>query len=213
MRKLGFCLIVALHLLAMKGWTQVQGTFHYTASINWPESDSVFRSWNITMFTNDTISRVDTETGQFGTQIYIRHIALKKAYLLLDVDGKKYAIQTDLEKNKSTDTMEVAYSFKKKLLGKKINGIKCRKYYIVDKGQKEGYYCYFAKNIPNKYLEVYGVIPGLAIDYYLPSADGLTHYQLEKCSLEPVSRDLFGIPSDYQKISFEEFVNQFQDAY
>ncbi len=205
--------ILAFFLVVLTASAQepVQGTFHYKASINWPDSNAIAKQWNVVLFTNDTISRVDTETGQFGTQIYIRHMALKKAYLLLNVDGKKFAIQSDLGKKTEVDSL--GYTFKKKLFGKKVSGIKCRKYYIQDKGQPEGYYCYFAKKIPNKYLEVYEAIPGLAVDYYLPSADGLIHYQLVKSSFEPVNRDLFGIPSDYKRVTFEEFVDQFQGAY
>jgi hypothetical protein len=153
--------------------------------------------------------RVETETGQFGVQVYIRHMELNKAYLLLDAGGEKYAIQTTLDKAPEKDTTAPEYTIKKKFGSKKIAGIKCRKYYIVDKNQKEGYYCYFAKKISNKYLEVYREVPGLALDYYLPSQDGLIHYELVSFLPTTVNRDLFGVPSDYKRISFDEFVKLF----
>jgi hypothetical protein len=151
--------------------------------------------------------RVETQGGQFGTQVYIRHMMLNKAYLLLAFDEQKFAIQTDLEKSHQADTVGPAYTFKRKFGSKKIAGYKCKKYYILDKGSTEGYYCYFAKKLSNKYLEVYKDIPGLALDYYLPSQDGLIHYQLESFAKGAMDRDLFGIPSDFKRVTFEEFMN------
>jgi hypothetical protein len=187
----------------------VSGVFHYKATISLPDTNIVLKSWNVHLYTNDTIVRVETETGQFGVQVYIRHMQMNKAYLLLEADGEKYAIQTNLEKTPEKDTTAPEYTIKKKFGSKKIAGIKCRKYYIIDKGQTEGYYCWFAKKISNKYLEVYPEVKGLAVDYYLPSRDGLIHYELVSYTPSAPSRDLFGIPSDYKRISFDEFVRLF----
>jgi hypothetical protein len=35
----------------------------------------------------------------------------------------------------------------------------------------------------------------------------LIHYELTQLNLTPVDRNLFGVPSDYKRVSFEEFVN------
>lgn len=187
--------------------TPLTGVFEYRATIHYSDTDLVMRTWNVKVHTNDTLVRVETETGQFGVQVYIRHMELNKAYLLLEYDGKKYAIQTDLNKRPKNDTLEPAYTLERKWGRKTIAGIKCRRYFVQDKDQPEGYYCWFARKIPNKYLEVYPEAPGLAVDYYLPSQDGLIHYELIRFTPQPVDRDLFGIPSDYQRISFDEFVN------
>ncbi len=203
-------LIVLLGILffGMQSYAQkgVSGTFQYTASISLPDTNLVLKSWNVRVMTNDTIVRVETET-QLGIQVYIRHMELKKAYLLLDYDGNKYAIQTDLEENHKRDTMAPEYSVKRTWKSKTIAGVKCRRYIVRDKNQTEGYECWFAKKIDHKYLEVYPEVPGLAVDYYLPSPDGLIHYELTRLDLTPVNRDLFGVPSDYKRLTFEEFVN------
>lgn len=186
---------------------QLSGVFTYKASITWPDSTNAFREWKVLAYTNDTIVRVETQGGQFGTQVYIRHMQLNKAYLLLAFNDQKFAIQTNLEKPEQTDTSGTGYTFKRKFGSKKIAGYKCRKYYILDKGATDGYYCYFAKKLSNKYLEVYRDIPGLAMDYYLPSQDGLIHYQLESFVKGALDRDLFGVPSDFKRVTFEEFMN------
>jgi len=204
-------LLVGFLMLSLLGFTQkepVQGVFHYKASINFPDTNLVFKQWNITVFTNDTVVRVETETGQFGNQVYIRHMSMNKAYLLLNIDGRKYAIQTDLSKEQKKDTLPAKYSFKRKMGSKKIAGFKCKKYYVEDVAQKESFYCYFAKKVSNKYLEVYTDIPGLAMEYYIPTQDGTVKYELQSFDAGPQNRDLFGIPSDYKRVTFEQFVTE-----
>lgn len=207
MKQLLSCLFVlGIALAATAQKTPMTGIFEYKASINYSDTNLVMRTWNVKVYTNDTVVRVETETGQFGVQVYIRHMSLNKAYLLLDYEGGKYAIQTNLN-DPTKDTLAPEYTIKKKRGSKTIAGIKCRRYYVHDKDQPEGYYCWFAKKVPNKYLEVYPEVPGLAVDYYLPSQDGLIHYELVKFTPQSVNRDLFGIPSDYKRITFDEFVN------
>lgn len=171
-----------------------------------PDTNMVWKSWGVTLYTNDTVVRVETETEQFGVQVYIRNMALNKAYLLLELDGNKYAIQTDL--SKKTDTIPKSYTVKKKMGSKKVAGLKAKKYFVKDQNT-EGFYCYFSRKLSNKYLQVYPEVNGLAVDYYIPSQDGLIHYELLEKKDETVNRDLFGIPSDYKRISFEEFMRVF----
>lgn len=182
------------------------GVLKYKATVMAPDTNAVWKSWGVTLYTNDTVVRVETETQQFGVQVYIRNMLLNKAYLLLELDGNKYAIQTDL--SKKTDTIPKNYTVKKKSGSKKIAGLKAQKYLVKDENT-EGYYCYFSKKLGNKYLQVYPEVKGLALDYYIPSQDGLIHYELIEKKNEPVNRDLFGIPSDYKRISFEEFMRVF----
>lgn len=200
--------LIGMMALGLQSHAQkaVNGMFEYTASISLPDTNVVLKSWRVRVLTNDTIVRVETET-QLGIQVYIRHMELKKAYLLLDYDGNKYAIQTDLEETNKRDTMAPEYSVKRTWKTKTIAGIKCRKYIVRDKNQTKGYDCWFAKKIDHKYLEVYPEVSGLAVDYYLPSPDGLIHYELTSLNLTPVDRNLFGVPSDYKRLTFEEFVN------
>lgn len=208
MRIISACIAVIGLVFSLQAQQPLSGILEYKASISLPDTNVVLKSWNVRLFTNDTIVRVETET-QLGVQVYIRHMELNKAYLLIEYGDDKYAIQADLEKKAAKDTVKPEYTVKKKFGSKKIAGVKCRKYYIQDNDQQEGYYCYFAKKWSNKYLEVYKEIPGLALDYYLPSQDGLIHYELVRVTQTPVNRDLFGIPSDYKRISFDEFVNLF----
>jgi len=210
MRLLIVCLIALSCAPCVVGQQPLSGIFEYKATISLPDTNVILKEWNVRVFTNDTIVRVETET-QLGIQVYIRHMTLNKAYLLIDYGTDKYAIQTNLENQVKNDTLKPEYTIKRKFGSKKIAGIKCRKYFIQDKNQPDGFECYFAKKISNKYLEVYKDIPGLGLDYYLPSTDGLIHYELKHFTTTPVDPNLFGVPSDYKRITFDEFVNLFAE--
>ena len=207
MNKFLYALSITL-LTAFTGFSQspFSGILKYKASVMVPDSNKVWKSWNVTLYTNDTVVRVETETEQFGVQVYIRNMVLNKAYLLLELDGNKYAIHTDL--SKKTDSIPKSYTVTKKMGSKKIAGLKGKKYLVKD-DNTDGYYCYFSKKLGNKYLQVYPEVSGLALDYYIPSQDGLIHYELIEKKDQQVNRDLFGIPSDYKRISFEEFMRAF----
>lgn len=198
------CLITSV----LWGQKTIQGVFTYNATINFPQSDSVYKSWKMVVFTNDTIVRVETETDYFGNQVYIRHMSLKKAYLLIEANGQKYAIQTDLVKQDSLTPKKPSYNVQKKTGGKKIAGIRCKRYYIYETDLKIGYDAYFAKKVSNKYLEFFTDVPGLGLDFYRPSEMGLVHYQLESFVSGAQNRDLFGIPSDYKRVTFDQFMSE-----
>ena len=202
------CVLIILVGTVFTAFSQspFSGVLKYKASVMVPDSNKIWKSWNVTLYTNDTVVRVETETEQFGVQVYIRNMTLNKAYLLLELDGNKYAIHTDLSKKK--DSIPKTYTVTKKMGSKKIAGQKAKKYFIKD-DNTEGYYCYFSKKLGNKYLQVYPEVKGLALDYYIPSQDGLIHYELIEKKDETINRDMFGIPSDYKRISFEEFMRAF----
>ena len=201
---LGMILIIPISAVSQN--TPFSGILKYKATVMAPDTNKIWKTWNVTLYTNDTVVRVETETEQFGVQVYIRNMSLNKAYLLLELDGNKYAIQTDL--SKKTDSISKTYTVHKKSGSKKIAGQKGKRYLIKDKNT-DGFYGYFSNKLSNKYLQVYPEIKGLALDYYIPSQDGLIHYELTEKKDQAVSRDLFGIPSDYKRISFEEFMRVF----
>lgn len=184
---------------------QLNGMLVYNVELVTNDTINPKNKWQVVVYTNDTMVRVETQGGPFGKQVYIRHMVLNKAYLLIAMEGQKFAIRTDLSIKNNDSTKN--YTTKKVFGSKKIKGIKCKKYLITDNGAPAGYYCYFAKRIPNKYLEVYSDISGLALDYFLPSQDGLIHYQLAQYQPQILEKNMFGIPSDFKKVSFEEFMN------
>lgn len=179
-----------------------QGTLHYRIDFK-VHPDSIATPYSkMTVYTNDTIVRVDSETAQLGGQNLITHLELQKYYLLLEFDSKKYAIQGYMPK----DTTASAYTFKKKCGSKKIAGIKAKKVLVSASFFAKPIVMWYAPSISPKYLSVLKGIKGLPLDYYVQMEDGYLHYVLESVDLSPVSKSTFGIGSDYQKVTFDQFI-------
>jgi hypothetical protein len=174
-----------------------KGTFMDTTITN--KDSSVF----ITIFCNDSLTRTETFNERIGKQVYIEHLRLNKGYLLLYYQGKKFAIQ-QLDTSKTVSK----YTFKRKFGKKTIQGIKCKKVMVNHPDFEQPYLMYYAPKIMAKYNKATRGMKGLPVDYYVKSADGVIHYQL--ISFEPFVPDynLFGVPSDFKKVSFDEFMEQ-----
>jgi hypothetical protein len=66
---------------------------------------------------------------------------------------------------------------------------------------------FYLKVISPKYLEVLKGVPGLPVHYFIQNENGMYEYKLVELNKEKPSKDLFGIPSDFQKVTFEEFIS------
>lgn len=201
-----FLILVILHKSSVYAQKPFYGSLSYSVQLEDTNFSKIGNPYTVNLFTNDTIVRVETNTPQFGKQIYIRHTALNKAYLLLEVNGTKYAIQTDLEQQKKKDTVRIKYLYKKTWKKKKFFGLKAKKVNVTAVASKFSYPCYFSRSLSNKYLEVYSDYPGLALDYFIPTEEGLLHYTLVDLKEQQLDRNLFGIPSDYKRVSFDDFL-------
>ncbi len=156
------------------------------------------------IYTNDTLLRIENETSQLGMQVIIKHMALNKSYLLLQTPIANYAIQTDHNTEK-VDTFP--YTFKKKFGKTKICGWKAKKLMVKHENfTEEMEFLYFNK-LDAKYLNTLENFPGLPVKYYISSVDGTYMYELISIEKIAVDKDYFGIPSDYKRATFDQFVD------
>lgn len=159
------------------------------------------------VYTNDTITRTENFTNQLGQQVAIRHMEKEKSYLLLITDLGKFAIQTDHASNDSIKKPN-QYVFKKKWFKRKIAGKKANKMLVSHPNFKEPIEFLYLKKTPNKYVKIYSEIPGLLVKYSIATEDGILDYELVKFNEYTPNKDLFGIPSDFERISFDEFLDR-----
>lgn len=159
------------------------------------------------LYTNDTLVRVESETAQFGQQVLIKHLIFRKYYLLLEYNEQKYAIQQHMPE----DTSASKYTFRKKWGSKKIGGIKAKRVLVSATSFEKPIEMWYFPSISPKYLDVLKGIKGLPADYYIRLEDGYLHYVLESIESSPVNMDLFGIPSDFKKVSFDDFMNELME--
>lgn len=167
----------------------------------------IYPKKKMVIFTNDTIVRIENETKQFGKQILIKHTVLNKSYLLLNDGLNKFAIQTDLSKKIKPDTNNFQPVYKKKCGSKKILNYKAKKLKVTSSKESQPTEILYIKKISPKYIEAYNNSPGLPVKYTIKTSEGLVLYQLKSIKSYSPDHDLFGIPSDFRKISFDDFIN------
>lgn len=157
------------------------------------------------VYTNDTLLRIENETDQLGKQVIIKHMQLNKSYLLLRTSFEKYAIQTDHNADSIT---KYPYSFKKKMGRKRIAGQKANRLMVSHENFQEPIEFLYLKKHNAKYLNTLENFPGLPVRYFISSVDGVYIYTLISIEYITPEKDLFGIPSDYKKVSFDQFLNE-----
>lgn len=161
----------------------------------------------------DSLIRIETNSHVFGTQSFIKHLIKKKSYLLITLDeNRQYAIKGDFSQ---TDTLTIAkkYTWKKKFGSKKIGGLTAKKLKLKLLKSQKTYSCYYSKKYAAKYQEIYTDFPGLPLLYYIETEDGILEYRLKKHTTIAPNYDLFGVPSNYTKITFDEFVDLLNNSH
>ena len=166
------------------------------------------------IYSNDTIVRTENYTPQLGVQVTIRHMEKKKSYLLLEMAFGKFAIPADLSSQTGADTTsrEIKYTFEKKSGKRKILGRKARRVLAYHKEFEEAIEFLYLKEFSDKYNTTFEGMPGLPVRYSVVTADGIIDYELVRISEYLPNRDLFGIPSDYERISFDDFLDRLLES-
>ncbi len=184
------------------------GMLEYKITVRDTAMRSLFPDNSMFIYTNDTVLRVENFTSQLGKQVVIRHMEMQKSYLLLDTPIGKFSIRTDESKADSLKSKR-EFTFKKKLFKTKILGRKANRMMVSHPNFETPIEFLYFKNISAKYSTFYNELPGLPVRFSVPTADGVVDYELVKMNEFHPNRDLFGVPSDYQLTTFDEFLELF----
>lgn len=159
------------------------------------------------VYSNDTIVRIENFTQHLGKQVTIRHMKLNKSYLLVDTPFGKYAIRADHNKADSVE-QEPKFTFDNKCGRKKILGRKAKKALVSHESFEDPIEFLYLKGYSSEIIGAFENLNGLPVQYVIPTPDALMQYELVKISEYTPSRDLFGIPSEYEKIDFNDFMDK-----
>ncbi len=154
----------------------------------------------------DSMLRIDSYTP-IGKQLYIKHIPKNRAYILMDLGVKSVAIQTITDSIKNNDK----YTYKNKMGTDMIAGQKARRVKVTDNDQDTTFMVNYLPEVSSKYSNALEGIPGLPVKYSIHSNDIWITYELIEFEQKPIPRDYFGIPSDHEIITLDEFMEMLQE--
>jgi hypothetical protein len=186
-----------------------QGKLVYSIQIQDTALQKIFKPKTMTVYTNDTIVRIENFSDQLGQQVVIKHLKYNKSILLLEAKNNFYAIQTDLniqDSNSIKLTNKVIYN--KKIGKRKIAGLKANRILLTNSATKHKMEILYLKDFSPKYLDAYNDIPGLPVKYSITTEDGTFLYTLVSMEKATLNRDLFGVPSNYKRVSFSQFLKE-----
>ncbi len=157
------------------------------------------------IYAKDSLLKVINFSSNMGKQELIKHLSKEKSYLLLETTKGKYAIRTNYTKYQDTT---ISYSFKKKIGSKRIAGMKAKKLSVTFTDIDKKFNFYYLKNIPAIYGSAYTNFPGLVVEYYIPTDEGMFQYTLTELKRIDPPLTLFMVPTDYKRVSIEEFMEE-----
>jgi hypothetical protein len=205
-----FCAVLFAFTGSAQNKTVFTGMLEYSIAPRDTSLRAFYPNNSMFIFTNDTIVRTENYTAQLGVQVNIHHLEMNKAYLLLDNDIGKFAIASDFNSLKKDDTTQYVskYHFRKKGGSKKVLGRKVKRMIVTHDDSQETFEFWYDKKISSKYNQVFSEMPGLPVEYSVVTADAVLDYRLVRISEYLPNRDLFGIPSDFERITFDEFIER-----
>ena len=162
------------------------------------------------IYAKDSLIKVVNFNSDKGKQELIKHLTYNKSYLLIESPLQNFAIKTNEHLVKDTS---VNYTFKTQFGSKKIAGKPAKKIKVKLKSVQNELTFLYLKKIPAKYANIYPDMPGLPVLYYVSTPEGLYRYTLQEFKEVNPPLELFMIPKDYKKVTFEEFAEEFSKLY
>ncbi len=194
------------------------GMLEYRISVRDTTMRNMMPDNKMVVYTNDTVVRVENYTQNLGKQVAIKHMHNGKSYLLLETDFGKYALQMNADEELSSepnpnDTAKIAeYIFAKKCFKREIIGRKAKRMIVSHTDFEEPIEFLYLRGYSSKIVDTYKEISGLPVRFSIPMTDAVLDYELIKMSEYTPNRDLFGIPDDFEKISFDKFMDRLIDS-
>ena len=158
----------------------------------------------VLIYAKDSLTKVITFSTQMGKQEMIKHLGVQRAFLLIETARGNFAVKTDLSTSRDTT---FRYSFKKLVGSKKILGKKAKKLQVHFQGIDKDFTFYYYKNIPATYGSAFTSFPGLVVDYFLPTDQGVYHYTLTELTPKDPPLTVFMVPENFKRVTLEEFMD------
>lgn len=196
--------LLPIFIFAQKKHEPFIGKLVYTIEIDDTNFRELYPPKQMVVYSNDTITRIENMSDQLGKQVMLVNMPLSKSFLLIETPDQNFAIKTDFSNEEKKPSK---YTFKKKMGKRKVGGVKANRLIVSHPDMKvQREFLYLKKHRPN-YINAFEEFPGLPVLYYVITEDGVFKYSLKSIEFLTPDRDLFGIPSDYKKVTIEEFMD------
>jgi hypothetical protein len=162
------------------------------------------------IYAKDSLIKIVNFNSDKGKQELIKHLSYNKSFLLIESPLQNFAIKTNEHLVKDSISN---YTFKSQFGSKKIAGMRAKKVKVKLASVKNELTFLYLKKIPAKYANIYNDFPGLPVLFYVSTPDGLFRYTLQELKSSNPPLELFMIPQDYKKVTFEEFAEEFSKLY
>ncbi|NDB34751.1 MAG: hypothetical protein EB023_05285 [Flavobacteriia bacterium] len=155
------------------------------------------------IYAKDSLTKIITFASNIGKQELIKHLGVQRSYLLLETNKGKFAVKSDF--NKFNDS-SFQYKYKKVPGSKKILGKKAKKLIVTFQDIDKEFTFYYFKKIPACYGSAFTSFPGLVVDYFLPTDQGVYHYTLTELKKTDPPLTLFMVPDGYTRLTLDAFM-------
>jgi GLPGLI family protein len=152
-------------------------------------------------------SRLEQSLGMGMSQVTITDSKKKSGTLLLDMMGKKMAVEmseaelNEMKNKKGEVKPEIKYVEGD---SKKIAGYNCKKAVIVVEGAGE-LVVYYTEDLPAGASKQYEGLKGFPLEYTIDGGQFKMKVTAKEVKQEKVDAALFVIPDGYEKMTFAEF--------
>ncbi|MDC0304094.1 DUF4412 domain-containing protein [Flavobacteriales bacterium] len=152
-------------------------------------------------------TRLEQSMGMGMSQVTITDMKTESGTLLMDMMGKKMAVSMSkdelgkLEKKKAETKPKFNYV---KGAGKEIAGYKCEKVMVTMEGVEE-MELFYTNELPAGANKQFEGLKGFPLEYTMDSGQFKVKMTAKTVTKEKLDKSLFGIPSDFEKMTFAEF--------
>lgn len=203
---LGLTLILFACHLPQSIYDDFEGEFVYSLSTPGHDVDPNDSTSFQVIYAKNSMLRIDNFTV-IGKQTFLKQIASDTAYLLMNLGDRKVALQTIFDSTKTDNN----YRFDYKSGSKTFAGIKSKNINVYDKELDTTIVMNYYPKISSKYSMALEGMPGLPVNYSIPNKGQWIHYQLSDIQEKPLDDAVFIIPSDYEIMTIDEFMEIIQN--
>ncbi len=152
-------------------------------------------------------TRMEQSMGMGMSQVTISNTKTESGTLLMDMMGKKMAVEMNKEELEKMNPEKAAQKPEFKYISgeeKEVAGYKCKKAIVSLEGVGE-MVVYYTEELPAGANQQYEGLKGFPLEYTMDSGQFKVMVTATEVKTEKLDNSLFEIPDGFEKLTFEEF--------